>query len=35
MIHGPQILALFLIALVAACAIGMGIVFVRDRRAGR
>lgn len=30
MIHGPQLLALALIVLVAACAIGLGIVLVRD-----
>lgn len=32
---GPQLLALFTIALVVACAIGMGLVAVRDGRAAR
>jgi hypothetical protein len=30
MIHGPQLLALFLIALVVACLLGMTLVVVRD-----
>ena len=35
MFHGPQLFALIMIALVVACAIGLGLAAVRDGRAAR